>query len=92
MKKIIEGFLFIAISFASLTSMVAQGPNEYWVGLEEYAVHTEGALAGLTTYRIYLTVPSSADQVTSCTGNDEFPLAFNTTTSFYQNVFGGITQ
>ena len=40
MKKILGGFLVIAISFASLTLISAQGPDEYWVGLEEYAVHT----------------------------------------------------
>ena len=38
-----------------------------------------------------LDVANSDDQVTSLTGNDEFALAFNTTTSFYQNAFGGPT-
>ena len=45
----------------------------------------------MATYRVYLTVPNNADQVTSFTGNDEFPLSLATTTSFYQNVFGGVT-
>ena len=40
---------------------------------------------------MYLDVASATDQVTSFTGNDEFALALNTTTSFYQNALGGAT-
>jgi len=87
MKKIIEGFLFIAISFASLTSMVAQGPNEYWVGLEEYAVHTEGALAGLTTWRMYIHMLDADDFLSACTGNTDDPWIMESTSSpaWYQH-------
>ena len=45
----------------------------------------------MRTYRVYLDVAHATDQVTSFTGNDEFALALNTTTSFYQNGFGGVT-
>ena len=64
----------------------------YGLSLELVASHDEGALAGLNTYRVYLDVSSSEDQVTSITGNDEFALALNTTTSFYQNALGGATS
>ena len=57
----------------------------------ELVDHEEGALAGMRTYRVYMDVASANDQVTSFTGNDEFTLALNTTTSFYQNALGGAT-
>ena len=63
----------------------------YGLSLELVASHEGGALDGMRTYRVYLDVANSDDQVTSLTGNDEFALAFNTTTSFYQNAFGGPT-
>ena len=63
----------------------------YGLSLELVADHDEGALAGMSTYRVYLDVASANDQVTSFTGNDEFALALNTTTSFYQNALGGAT-
>ena len=48
-----KNFLGIALSItfllSSLTSMYGQGPDEYWIGLEEYAVHTDGDLEGMTT-------------------------------------------
>ena len=61
------------------------------MSLELVADHEDGLLAGMRTYRVYLDVASANDQVTSFTGNDEFALALNTTTSFYQNGFGGVT-
>ena len=45
----------------------------------------------MRTYRVYLDVAHSDDQITSFTGNDEFALSLNTTTSFYQNALGGAT-
>ena len=63
----------------------------YGLSLELVASHEGGALDGLRTYRVYLDVANGDDQVTSFTGNDEFALALNTTTSFYQNAFGGVT-
>ena len=51
-------------------------------------VHTEGELAGLTTYRLYFETPNATDVVTSFTGNSEFALELATTTSFYQHFAG----
>ena len=65
---------------------------EYGVEIEVIAEHSEGDLSGMTTYRLYLTVPSENDEITSFTGNDEFALSLATTTSFYQEpIFGGVT-
>jgi hypothetical protein len=65
---------------------------EYGVEIEAIAEHSEGDLSGMTTYRLYLTVPSENDVIINFTGNDEFTLSLATTTSFYQEpVFGGVT-
>ena len=64
----------------------------YGLSLELVASHEGGELDGMRTYRVYLDVAHSDDQVTSFTGNDEFALSLNTTTSFYQNAFGGATS
>ncbi|MGY8942266.1 MAG: hypothetical protein ACKVJH_09570, partial [Flavobacteriales bacterium] len=61
----------------------------YSVIVEPYVAHTSGALAGLTTYRLYLQTVNATDVVTSITGNDEFALSLNTTTTFYQHAAGG---
>ena len=63
----------------------------YGLSLELVASHEGGELDGMRTYRVYLDVAHSDDQVTSFTGNDEFALSLNTTTSFYQNALGGAT-
>ena len=52
----------------------------------------EGTLAGMTTYRVYLTTVASTDGVSAIVGDNEFPLSLATTTSFYQEpIFGGAT-
>ena len=60
----------------------------YGIEIELVTTHEFGALAGQSTYRLYITTPNTTDVITSVTGNDEFPLSLATTTSFYQNVFG----
>ena len=83
--------LLITCSSCNTSLSVNSSEDGYGVEVETVEVHTDGELAGLTTYRVYLTVPNSGDQVTSFTGNDEFPISLSTTTTFYQNVFGGVT-
>jgi hypothetical protein len=61
----------------------------YHVMIEPHVVHTSGELAGLTTYRLYLQTNYPTDVVTSFTGNSEFALNMQTTTSFYQHPAGG---
>ena len=61
----------------------------YGLSLELVASHEEGVAACALT--AFTDVASSDDQVTSFTGNDEFALSLNTTTSFYQNPLGGAT-
>jgi hypothetical protein len=63
----------------------------YGVVVEEIAAHSEGELAGMSTYQVYLVTPNSDDVVTSFTGNDQFALELATTTSFYQTLGQGAT-
>ena len=49
------------------------------------------ALAGHTTYRIYLETPSAADFVNSVRGGGGPVVEITTSTSFYMNDFGGLT-
>lgn len=64
----------------SASTMLAQGPDEYWLGLEEHAVHTEGNLAGMTTYRLYLNMLNPTDFLSACSGSEENPFVLYSTT------------
>ncbi len=55
------------------------------------AEHTEGELAGQTTYQILLHTESASDFVTAVSGDINNPMAIGTTTSFYQHILGGVT-
>ena len=63
----------------------------YYLQLDTFAVHTDGALAGMTTYRLYLRCENDADFVSAVAGFTDFPTRILTTTSFYQNELGGPT-
>ncbi|HIN41441.1 MAG TPA: hypothetical protein EYM86_03205, partial [Flavobacteriales bacterium] len=85
MKKLIR--LILILVFTSSFSVFAQGPDEYWIGLEEYAVHTEGELAGMTTWRMYLHMLDVNDYLSACTGSDVNPwiLESTSTPAWYQH-------
>jgi hypothetical protein len=86
-----KNFLGIALSItfllSSLTSMYGQGPDEYWIGLEEYAVHTTGDLEGMTTWRMYLHMLDEDDYLSACTGSDAHPFILESTSNpaWYQH-------
>ena len=86
-----KNFLGIALSItfllSSLTSMYGQGPDEYWIGLEEYAVHTNGNLEGMTTWRMYLHMLDEDDYLSACTGSDSHPFILESTSNpaWYQH-------
>ena len=86
-----KNFLGIALSItfllSSLTSMYGQGPDEYWIGLEEYAVHTNGDLEGMTTWRMYLHMLDEDDYLSACTGSDSHPFILESTSNpaWYQH-------
>lgn len=63
----------------------------YCVETEVMQVHTDGVLAGMTTYRVYFIADTSSDLVSAVFGDADYPLTVTTTTSFYQNEFGAAT-
>ncbi len=87
MKNLFGLVLLLAISLSSLTSIYGQGPDEYWIGLEEYAVHTDGDLEGMTTWRMYLHMLDEDDYLSACTGSDSHPFILESTSSpaWYQH-------
>lgn len=76
-----------------LTSVLAAQPvlvnGDVCLDVEVVAIHTEGDLEGMTTYRLYATLPGPADVVTTVFGDVEHPTSLQTTTSFYQSPLGG---
>jgi hypothetical protein len=87
MKNLFGFVLLLATSLSSLTSIYAQGPDEYWIGLEEYAVHTNGDLEGMTTWRMYLHMLDEDDYLSACTGSDSHPFILESTSNpaWYQH-------
>jgi hypothetical protein len=63
----------------------------YGVIIDPIAVHTEGELAGMTTYQVYLTTPNADDVVTALIGDSNFALDLSSSTTFYQHASGGVT-
>jgi len=87
MKNLFGFVLLLATSLSSMTSISAQGPDEYWIGLEEYAVHTTGDLQGMTTWRMYLHMLDEDDYLSACTGSETNPLILESTSTpaWYQH-------
>ena len=60
--------------------------------VETVVEHTEGDLAGMTTYRVFFQAEMPTDFVTSVYGNLGTPLTLTTTTTFYQNQLGSASS
>jgi len=58
----------------------------YSIELETVA---EDAIPGMTTYRLYVTMANSTDVLSSVVGENGLETYINTSTSFYQDPFGG---
>ena len=65
------------------------GSNFAGYGLEQEIVSFDG-IAGMTTYRFYVTTPNATDVVSAVSGDAEVPTYINTTTSFYQDALGSV--
>ncbi len=66
----------LCVGAALSLSMTAQGP---WLGLVAETEHTEGELAGMTTYRLYVYTENADDFVVSCSGDIANPLYLTST-------------
>ena len=80
--------LFLAVA-ACATAQPLLVDGDVCLDVEVAVIHTEGPLAGLTTYRLYATLPGPADVVTTVFGDIEHPTALLTSTEWYQNENGG---
>jgi hypothetical protein len=74
-------YIITTIALLSFSLVQAQGPDEYWIGLEEHAVHTEGDLAGMTTWRMYLNMLHPDDFLSACSGSEENPWILESTST-----------
>ena len=62
--------------------------GEVTVEMETVAEHTDGDLAGMSTYRIYAVLPQVGDFLRSISGEGAFSTQIRTSTSFYQHPLG----
>ena len=65
--------------------------GEVTVEMETVAEHTDGDLAGMSTYRIYAVLPQEGDFLSSISGEGAFSTQIRTSTSFYQHPLGAST-
>ncbi len=72
-------FLIPSLGFAAFTGIVAE-------------VYASNAIPGQTTWRVYAEFDNPTDQLIAMYGFDTQPMSVSTTTSFYQNAFGGPTS
>ena len=66
-----------ALAFGLTSNLLAQ--ETPWLGLVPEVEHTEGELAGMTTYRLYLYTLGDNDFLVSCSGDDQNPMYLNST-------------
>ena len=61
-----------------------------WLGLVPEVVHTEGELAGMTTYRLYVYTPNETDRLSACSGDEDNELHVLSTSepAWYQHECG----
>lgn len=64
---------------------------DYCLIVDTVAVHTDGDLAGMTTYRYYVKCANGADFVSSVSGDSTNPTEVSTTTNFFQDAIGSAT-
>jgi hypothetical protein len=81
-----KNFFTLTLCFLTL-SITAQDAAGYWIGIHHYASHTEGELAGMTTWRLYLHMLHPDDFLSACTGSEDNPWIMESTSSpaWYQH-------
>ena len=84
--------LFFLTSFLAVAACAMAQPassdGDICLDVEVVAIHTEGPLAGMTTYRLYATLPGLGDIVTTVFGDVDHPTTLSTTTEWYQDENG----
>ncbi len=83
---------FLGLTVWWACSAVAQPllvDGDVCLDIEVVAIHTEGELEGMTTYRLFATLPGPDDVITTVFGDAEHPTSVQTSTSFFQSEIGG---
>ena len=63
----------------------------YWIDVQTYAEHTEGELAGQTTYRVYVVCQAPTDFLYSVAGSNQEPFMVESTSGMWFNDPGNIS-
>ena len=75
----------MATTMAVPANYANTAPTGYWLQVETVTVHTEGALAGQTTYRVYMNMLNETDYLSSCSGDSDNPLILESTSGTWYN-------
>jgi hypothetical protein len=79
---------FGSIVLGLFAAVFSHAQTPYQLIVETHATHTTGALAGQTTYRLYIKMQNATDFLSSIYGNNTAPLILNTSTNaFYNDQF-----
>ena len=81
---VISCFLVVPHLFLAQETPVFESEG-YWLSVETYAVHTEGDLAGMSTYRLYLNTVNANDYLSSCSGDENRPLILSSSSGEWYN-------
>ncbi|MFM1932270.1 MAG: hypothetical protein RL226_1573, partial [Bacteroidota bacterium] len=94
MKKLL--CCLTALVLLSVQSLAQTPCDGVGVEVETFAVHNYPSghalesLNGMTTYRLYMTLPGSTDFLSAIAGSTDFPVEISTTTSFYQTPVASV--
>ena len=86
MRAIFLSLTLLMAAFATAQPVLVDG--DVCLDIEVVAIHTDGALEGMTTYRLYVTLPGPDDIVTTVFGDQEHPTTIWTSTEWYQDENG----
>ena len=80
----------VAFLFCLTTSLCCYGQdsNGYYLSVEEHYVHQgSGALAGFTTFRVYLNTLNETDYLHVCLGDEINPMVFTAPEGWYNSPY-----
>ncbi len=77
--------LSAAPQLSNVVTSSTDAPLGYWLEVEEIAVHSEGELAGQTTYRLAMHMLNDDDFLSSCSGDADNPMILESTSGGWYN-------
>ncbi|MBK12588.1 MAG: hypothetical protein CL849_03560 [Crocinitomicaceae bacterium] len=86
MRAIFLSLTLLLAAFGAAQPVLVDG--DVCLDIEVVAIHNEGSLEGMKTYRLYVTLPGPDDIVTTVFGDQEHPTTIWTSTEWYQDENG----